>query len=267
MRRTTRHVSGASHRTVLFTDSREVQGGTDAHAIEPSGNGCRGRPGGHGAPGLQPVLGPEGEDGAEGRERRVRRPGLPQGDSEVRRGDQPRSRSSRRRTSTWRTATTTSGSPPRRARPPTTQLLTKAIDGYKTAAEKSEDPKLKKLSLEYLVAAYRDKLEDPSQAEPVVERMIRDGAERAHQLLRAVEDLRGRRQVRGGGGDARQGPRGPAERPDGVHAAGRLLQPPGPVRQDDRVARGAGARGSRTTRSPTTPSRPTTGTRRSATSA
>ena len=34
------------------------------------------------------------------------------------------------------------------------------------------DPKLKKLSLEYLVAAYRDKLEDPSQAEPVVERMI-----------------------------------------------------------------------------------------------
>ena len=58
-------------------------------------------------------------------------------------------------------------------------LLTKAIDGYKAAAEKSEDPKLKKLSLEYLVAAYRDKLEDPSQAEPVV-------------------DLRGRRQVRGG---------------------------------------------------------------------
>jgi tetratricopeptide (TPR) repeat protein len=51
-------------------------------------------------------------------------------------------------------------------------LLTKAIDGYKTAAEKSADPKLKKLSLQYLVAAYRDKLEDPSQAEPVVERMI-----------------------------------------------------------------------------------------------
>jgi tetratricopeptide (TPR) repeat protein len=51
-------------------------------------------------------------------------------------------------------------------------LLKKAIDGYKTAAEKSDDPKLKKLSLEYLVAAYRDKLEDPSQAEPVVERMI-----------------------------------------------------------------------------------------------
>src|SRR5215203_6591663 len=52
-------------------------------------------------------------------------------------------------------------------------LLTKAIDGYKTAAEKSADPKLKKLSLQYLVAAYRDKLEDPSQAEPVVERMIK----------------------------------------------------------------------------------------------
>jgi tetratricopeptide (TPR) repeat protein len=49
--------------------------------------------------------------------------------------------------------------------------LTKAIEHYKTAAERSEDPKLKKLSLEYLVAAYRDKLEDPSLAEPVLVRM------------------------------------------------------------------------------------------------
>ena len=38
------------------------------------------------------------------------------------------------------------------------QMLTKAIAGYKAAAEKSTDPKLKKLSLEYLVAAYRDRL-------------------------------------------------------------------------------------------------------------
>ena len=122
-------------------------------------------------------------------------------------------------------------------------LLTKAIDGYKTAAEKSEDPKLKKLSLEYLVAAYRDKLEDPSQAEPVVERMIQMEPNEPTNYFALVEDLRGCRQVRGGGGDARQGPRRPAERPDRLHAAGRLLQPPGPVRQDHRVARGTRGQG------------------------
>lgn len=51
-------------------------------------------------------------------------------------------------------------------------FLEKAIANYKRAAEESEDPKLKKLAMEYLVAAYRDKLNDPSQAEPVVQRMI-----------------------------------------------------------------------------------------------
>ena len=58
-------------------------------------------------------------------------------------------------------------------------LLTKAVDNYQKAAEKlsaSPDPadkKLGKLSLEYLVAAYRaDKLNDPAKAEPVVQKMI-----------------------------------------------------------------------------------------------
>jgi tetratricopeptide (TPR) repeat protein len=50
--------------------------------------------------------------------------------------------------------------------------LTKAIENYKKAGEQSSNPKLKKLALEYLVAAYRDKLNDPGQAEPVVQRMI-----------------------------------------------------------------------------------------------
>jgi len=50
--------------------------------------------------------------------------------------------------------------------------LTKAIDNYKAAAEKVDDPKWKQLSLQYLVAAYTDKLQDPSQAEPVLQRMI-----------------------------------------------------------------------------------------------
>jgi tetratricopeptide (TPR) repeat protein len=52
-------------------------------------------------------------------------------------------------------------------------LLHKAVTNYKVAAERSTDPKMKKLSLEYLVAAYApDKLNDPSQAEPIVQRMI-----------------------------------------------------------------------------------------------
>jgi tetratricopeptide (TPR) repeat protein len=50
--------------------------------------------------------------------------------------------------------------------------LAKAVEYYKKAGEVSEDPKLRKLSLEYLVATYRDKVGDPSLAEPVVQRMI-----------------------------------------------------------------------------------------------
>jgi len=52
-------------------------------------------------------------------------------------------------------------------------LLTKAIENYKIAAEKETDPKMKKLALDYLVNAYGpDKLDDPTQAEPIVQRMI-----------------------------------------------------------------------------------------------
>ena len=52
-------------------------------------------------------------------------------------------------------------------------LLAKAVENYKLAAEKETDPKMKKLSLDYLVAAYGpDKLDDSSQAEPLVQRMI-----------------------------------------------------------------------------------------------
>ena len=51
--------------------------------------------------------------------------------------------------------------------------LTKAVEYYKQATEKITDPKLRKLSYEYLLAAYGpDKLNDPSQAEPIVQKMI-----------------------------------------------------------------------------------------------
>ena len=54
-------------------------------------------------------------------------------------------------------------------------FLTKAIDNYKLASEKltEESQPKRSLALEFLVAAYGpDKLADPTQAEPVVKRMI-----------------------------------------------------------------------------------------------
>ena len=52
-------------------------------------------------------------------------------------------------------------------------LLQKAIENYKIAAERETDPKMKKLALEYLVNSYGpEKLNDPSQAEPIVKQMI-----------------------------------------------------------------------------------------------
>jgi tetratricopeptide (TPR) repeat protein len=51
--------------------------------------------------------------------------------------------------------------------------LQKAIENYKISAERDTDPKMKKLALEYLVNAYgADKLNDPSQQEPIVKQMI-----------------------------------------------------------------------------------------------
>ena len=51
--------------------------------------------------------------------------------------------------------------------------LTKAIDYYKRAAAEEQDPKIKKLALEYLVAAYGpEKMNDPTQSEPMVKQMI-----------------------------------------------------------------------------------------------
>jgi tetratricopeptide (TPR) repeat protein len=51
--------------------------------------------------------------------------------------------------------------------------LQKAVDYYKKATETIQEPKLRKLSYEYLLASYGpDKLNDPSQAEPIVQKMI-----------------------------------------------------------------------------------------------
>lgn len=65
--------------------------------------------------------------------------------------------------------------PARKGEPNNDALLQKAVDNYKLASEKlTEDSQPKRsLALEFLVAAYGPgKLEDPTQAEPVVQRMI-----------------------------------------------------------------------------------------------
>src|SRR5512138_1897979 len=63
--------------------------------------------------------------------------------------------------------------PARKGEPNNDAMLTKAIENYKKSTEVEQDPKIKKLAMEYLVAAYGpDKLNDPSQAEPILRRMI-----------------------------------------------------------------------------------------------
>jgi tetratricopeptide (TPR) repeat protein len=64
--------------------------------------------------------------------------------------------------------------PARRGEAANDELLTKAVDNYKKAASLEKDPKIRQLALEYLVAAYGpDKLNDPSQQEPLVQEMIK----------------------------------------------------------------------------------------------
>src|SRR5687767_6692734 len=51
--------------------------------------------------------------------------------------------------------------------------MTKAIENYRKAAEHDKNPDMKTLALQYLVAAFgSDKLNDPSQAEPILQELI-----------------------------------------------------------------------------------------------
>lgn len=63
--------------------------------------------------------------------------------------------------------------PSRAGEPENDALMQKAVANYKLAAERAPDPAIKKLALQYLVLAYGpEKLNDPSQAEPLVKQMI-----------------------------------------------------------------------------------------------
>lgn len=64
--------------------------------------------------------------------------------------------------------------PSRAGEPENDALIQKAIENYKKAASLDANPDMKKLAMQYLVAAYGpDKLNDPGSAEPIVQEMIR----------------------------------------------------------------------------------------------
>jgi tetratricopeptide (TPR) repeat protein len=70
--------------------------------------------------------------------------------------------------------------------------MKKAIDNYKKAAELDTNPQMKTLALQYLVAAYGpEKLNDPAQAEPIVQQMIKmepNETNNYFQLMKIYED-------------------------------------------------------------------------------
>ena len=84
--------------------------------------------------------------------------------------------------------------PTRKGQPENDQLLEKAFNNYKLATEKiSNNAKMKQLSLQYLVATLQnpEKLNDPTQAEPILQQMIQlDPSDTANyfQLARLYED-------------------------------------------------------------------------------
>ena len=63
--------------------------------------------------------------------------------------------------------------PSRAGEPENDAYIQKAVENYRKAAQQDNNPEMKKLAMQYLVAAYGpDKLNDPSQAEPIVREMI-----------------------------------------------------------------------------------------------
>jgi len=63
--------------------------------------------------------------------------------------------------------------PARRGEAANDELMDKAIANYKIAATKSANPDIKRLALQYLVNAFgAEKLNDPSQQEPILRQMI-----------------------------------------------------------------------------------------------
>jgi tetratricopeptide (TPR) repeat protein len=63
--------------------------------------------------------------------------------------------------------------PARAGEPQNDSYMQKAVENYKKAATEDKNPDMKKLALQYLVAAYgAEKLNDPAQAEPVIQQLV-----------------------------------------------------------------------------------------------
>jgi tetratricopeptide (TPR) repeat protein len=63
--------------------------------------------------------------------------------------------------------------PARAGEPENDALLTKALDYYQQAYEKDPNPDIRKLALNYMVAAYgAERLNDPEKAEPLIQKMV-----------------------------------------------------------------------------------------------
>jgi hypothetical protein len=106
--------------------------------------------------------------------------------------------------------------------------MSKAVDYYKKDAQLDPDPKMKKLSLQYLVAAYGpDKLNDPSQQEPILQQMIQVDPTDPGELLLPRQHLRAERRLREGRSAVPEGEGNEAERPGRLHDAGGVLRPAG----------------------------------------
>ena len=157
--------------------------------------------------------------------------------------------------------------PSRKGEPENDRYLEKAIENYRVSSQVETDKTIKTRSLQYLVAAYGpDKVNDPAQAEPLLQEMIRlDPADTSNYVMlsKMYEDAGEyelAEKVLVDGQD-----RAP-ERLERLHAAGGLLQPAGRVREDDGRPERAGRRTSRPTPRRSTPSRCTTGRRPIATS-
>ena len=158
--------------------------------------------------------------------------------------------------------------PTRKGEPTNDAYLEKAIANYKLGSEKANTPIVKQRSLQYLVNAYGpEKLNDPTQAEPVVQGDDRARAERADQLLRARRHLRRLRRIRAGRADLPegQGSAGPTTRRCTCSWRASTTARATSTRRSTRSP--SAPRSSRTTPRRTRRSRPTTGTRRIATSA
>ena len=63
--------------------------------------------------------------------------------------------------------------PARRGEPENDEFLARAVENYRKSSELEQDPEIKQLALEYLVAAYGpDKLNDPAESELLLIQMI-----------------------------------------------------------------------------------------------